>query len=308
MASDNKHILFEKFEILSCLKKDTNTGVYIANHIYLNKKILLKTLNKETLGDESIFLRFQREAKILARLDHPNIINVLDFGTFQQFFYISFEYFDSLNLRQVLQQDRLTANQKSQLVAQMLQGLAAAHSEKIIHRDIKPENILVGADFLVKIADFGLALAADDSIVTKKSSIVGTPGYMSPEQIRGEKLTLASDLFSAGIVAFEIFIGVNPFIGSDVSATLNNILNVNNDEFAKKLADIPEPDRDIVSNLLIRDKTRRVNVVAEISDHENKIQKSDINENTTAGKKKENTLSGYNFSNYINFISCSVVL
>jgi serine/threonine-protein kinase len=101
MGGDKDNILFAKFEILECLKKDAGASVYMANHIYLGKKILLKTLDRNNVPDPAMLSRFQREARTLARLDHPNIIKVLDFGTFEHFFYISFEYFKSRNLRAV---------------------------------------------------------------------------------------------------------------------------------------------------------------------------------------------------------------
>ena len=98
MNNHNQEILFEKFEIKSCLKKDSCSAVYLARHIFLEKDIFLKVLNTQNLPDESLLVRFKREAKILARLDHPHIIKVLDFGTYQEFFYISFEYFLKTNL------------------------------------------------------------------------------------------------------------------------------------------------------------------------------------------------------------------
>ena len=121
-------VMFEKFEILECLKKDSVSCVYKAQHIFLAKEIVLKTLNKNTLQDSVWLERFKREAKILARLDHPNVIRVLDFGSFHSEFYISFEYFDSINLRILMQQKDLTGAEKSSLFEQLADGLAAAHN------------------------------------------------------------------------------------------------------------------------------------------------------------------------------------
>jgi len=224
MNSPDPNPLYGKFAVIECLKKDAHTGVYLADHAYLGKKIILKTLNTENLPDRTILSRFQREARILAQLDHPNIIKVLDFGTQGRDFYISFEYFPGSNLREALRKGELSATQKLELAKQLFRGLALAHESGVIHRDLKPENILVNANCHLKIADFGLAQAAGEEQLTQKSSIVGTPAYMSPEQIRGEKLTPQSDLFSAGIVVFELFGGRNPFLGKDVAETINNIL------------------------------------------------------------------------------------
>jgi len=242
--------LFDKFEILSCLKKDASTSVYLANHIYLGKKIVLKTLDTSELADETILQRFQREARILAKLDHPNIIKVLDFGTFDSFFYISFEYFEALNLRQLLKQKKLADAEKADILKQIARGLREAHRNNIIHRDLKPENILVSSSLLVKIADFGLALPAEEMRITQQTSIVGTPGYMSPEQIRGEMLTPQSDLFSLGIIALELFTGSNPFIGKDVNETINNILSADAEKITLWTETLPQPVKDAVVELL----------------------------------------------------------
>ena len=257
MRNNDKNILFDKFEIISCLKKDACSAVYLANHIFLSKQIILKTLCQDALADQTILQRFQREAKTLAKLDHPNIIKVLDFGTFENSFYLSFEYFPARNLREVLLENRLSVEEKSKIFLQIVKGLAFAHGHQIIHRDVKPENILVGADLQVKIADFGLALTADDSVVTNKSSIVGTPGYMSPEQIRGEALTPQSDLFALGIVAYELFTGRNPFIGKDVSATLNNILAGDETQLFSNLGQTPPSLQPVLQGLLQRSKNKR---------------------------------------------------
>lgn len=224
MKSQLPNLLYDKFAVLECLKKDAHAAVYLADHAYLGKKIILKTLNTDNLPDRTILQRFQREARILAQLDHPNIIKVLDFGAHGRDFYISFEYFAGSNLREALQKRELNTEQKLALAKQLFRGLAVAHNSGVIHRDLKPENILVNANYHLKIADFGLAQAAGEEQLTQKSSIVGTPAYMSPEQIRGEKLTPQSDLFSAGIVVFELFGGRNPFLGKDVAGTINNIL------------------------------------------------------------------------------------
>ena len=109
-------ILFEKFEVINLLKKDDNTGVYLANHIYLGKKIILKTLDTDNLPDKTILERFKREAKILAMLDHPNLIKVLDFGMYNNFFYISFEYFESRNLREAINKNNLSIDEKIDLM------------------------------------------------------------------------------------------------------------------------------------------------------------------------------------------------
>lgn len=246
----NNSLLFDKFQILQCLKKDIFSSVYIAHHVYLGKKILLKTLNTQELPDSTWLERFKREAKILARLDHPNIIKILDFGSHAEQFYISFEYFESNNLRTFIRKTPLTTRQKYDIFMQISRGLAAAHKANVIHRDIKPENILINEAKKVKIADFGLAIFTDEKLLTQKSSIIGTPAYMSPEQIKGNELTIQSDLFSLGIIGFEIFSGKNPFVGEDINQTINNILNLKWDKLEPSLKTAPSDITLVIQKLL----------------------------------------------------------
>lgn len=250
MKSQQPEIRFGKFEILDCLKKDTHGSVYLANHIFLSKKIILKLLLTSDLPDPSRLKRFKREAKILARLDHPAIIKVLDFGTVDDEFYISFEYFPGDHLRNFLKRGNIAAEQKYLLARQLLTGVGFAHRNGIVHRDIKPENILVNSDFQLKIADFGLAEVMQEERVTFGSAIVGTPGYMSPEQISGSRLTPQSDLFSIGIVLMEMFTGHNPFLGKDLAETINNISSRSEQITAAEINHIPRDLQPVVRKLL----------------------------------------------------------
>jgi serine/threonine-protein kinase len=250
----DKQILFDRFRIEECLKKDPVSSVFSAWHIYLDKKILLKTLNASEIDDREWLERFRREAKVLARLDHPNIIRILDFGSDKTVYYISFEYFEGQNLRQIFQRKTLSQAQKNSILIQLLRGLDTAHHNGIVHRDVKPENILVNDDLKVKLADFGLAFTAGESKLTSKTSLIGTPAYMSPEQIRGERLNKKPDLFSVGIVAFEMFRGYHPFLGKDVKTTINNILSFDHRAIAQKLSTDDPP---VIADLLQSSPTRR---------------------------------------------------
>lgn len=264
MSGLTSEILFEKFEILEVLKKDEHAAVFLANHIYLSKKIILKILNTQKIPDPSIVERFKREAKILAKLDYPHIIKVLDFGMSKEYFYISFEYIEGESLRNVLKTKNLSSEQKEFLMVQLLKGLNYAHANQIIHRDIKPENILVDKNFNLKIGDFGLALSAEDNFVTNPYSIVGTPSYMSPEQVLGAKLTAQSDLFSAGVVLYELYTGKNPFLKDNVSLTLNEINSYDEDLLEENLSDVDENIKNIIIKLLRKNANQRFNSAAEI--------------------------------------------
>lgn len=240
---------FQKFEILETIKKSECAEVVMARHIDLGRTVLLKTL---CTTDKEIVARFKREARLLAQLDHPNIIRVFDFGMQNHELYISFEYINGSTLRSFLG-SQSDPSFKQHATRQIWQGLKTAHSKGIIHRDLKPENILV-SDQGIKIADFGLAFQQDDVRVTDGYGIVGTPGYMSPEQIRGEKITTQSDLFSLGIVLYELWTGKHPFLAADVPATLNRILA---EEDMPDVTDIPEPYGSVIQKLLPKKRQER---------------------------------------------------
>ncbi|KAF0151619.1 MAG: serine/threonine protein kinase with PASTA sensor(s) [Ignavibacteria bacterium] len=246
----SSEILFEKFQIIEVLKKDEHAAVFLANHIYLSKKIILKVLNTQKISDHALVERFKREAKILAKLDNPYVIKVLDFGMFKEYFYISFEYIEGFSLRNLFKKEQLNNEQKKHLMVQLLKGLYYAHQSQIIHRDIKPENIFVDNSLNLKIGDFGLALSQEDNFVTNPYSIVGTPSYMSPEQVRGAKLNAQSDLFSAGVVLYEMYVGKNPFLKENVSLTLNEIMAYDEDIISKGLSEQEQEVKDVIYHLI----------------------------------------------------------
>ncbi len=264
MAYTSVEILFDKFEIIETLKKDTHTSVYLANHIYLGKKIILKTLKIDEHVEKTLLERFKREAQILARLDHPNLIKVFDFGNLEDYFYISFEYFQSRNLREVIRESNLAKEDKRNLLIQLLEALHVAHQINIIHRDIKPANILVNSRKQLKIVDFGLAFVLNDNNLTHKSTIVGTPSYMSPEQIRGEALTPQTDLFAAGTVTLELFTGKNPFLGKNINETVNNILNFEEQNIVKDTELLDDDVKQAIQLMLRKSTTKRAKSALEV--------------------------------------------
>lgn len=262
----SSEILFEKFQIIEVLKKDEHAAVFLANHIYLSKKIILKVLNTEKISDQALVERFKREAKILAKLDNPYVIKVLDFGMFKEFFYISFEYIEGFSLRNLLKKEQINNEQKKHLMVQLLKGLYYAHLFQIIHRDIKPENIFVDNSLNLKIGDFGLALSAEDNFVTNPYSIVGTPSYMSPEQVRGAKLNAQSDLFSAGIVLYEMYTGKNPLLKENVSLTLNEIMAFDEENISKGLDEQEQEIKDVIYHLIRKNAKDRYATALEALD------------------------------------------
>jgi len=239
MMNISESIQLAHFKVKSVLKKDDHSAVYLADDLKSGEIVILKTLKIDGLPDPSIIARFKRESKLLQTLNHPGIISAIESGSHENFLYISFEYFESKNLRTILNDGIKGNDDRFLIVKQFFSALKYAHENSIVHRDIKPENIFIANDGHLKIGDFGLATGGSENFVTAQFSVVGTPGYMSPEQILGHKLTAKSDLFSAGIVVYEVFKGKNPFIGQDVNETLNNIINFTDESLLEEFKSFP---------------------------------------------------------------------
>lgn len=260
---NSPQILFNKYTVLEVLKKDEYSGVYLALDRDRGRKVIIKTLNTLHLKESTLLARFQREAKILAKLDHPNIIKVLESGSGENQYYVVFEHFKSKNLRQLLNDKTLTEEQKKFLIGQLICGIHAAHKNGIVHRDLKPDNILVNSSLYLKIVDFGLAFEVNEPLLTVKTPLIGTPGYMSPEQIRGEQASAQSDLFALGIIIFEIFTGTNPFLQNDINSTINRIMNFDESEIPGN-AELPDSYRSIVSGLIKKSRRSRTKSAEEL--------------------------------------------
>lgn len=278
---DSYKILEVKYDQLECIKKDNHSAVYSGYNKKKKRKEIIKVLDKENIPDSSILERFKREAKVLSGLEHPNINNVHDYWSDEKNFFISFEYFESSNLRHFIRNKKLSVDDKRKLVKQLFSGIHYAHSKGIIHRDIKPENILVSNNLTLKIVDFGLAFGLNDSLVTAQYSLVGTPSYMSPEQIQGDRPSFKSDLFSAGIVVYELYTGVNPFLGQDINDTLNKVLSYDEEKHLPLLSSLPEDISHAVKCLLKKESTERIESAFDLL----KLLKEEANQGKAKSRK-----------------------
>lgn len=202
--------------------------VFKASDTILDRTVALKLILKS--DDSPVSLEAQkrliREAQAAGRLSHPNIVTVHSYGETDEFQYISMEYVAGRNLAQIVaDKKKLELAESLDILEQVLDAMAVASREGIVHRDIKPSNILVTGDGRVKVTDFGLARLNAASSLTLSGTILGTPHYMSPEQISGEPVDARSDIFSAGVVMYELLSGVKPFDGDSVSAVIYKIVN-----------------------------------------------------------------------------------
>jgi serine/threonine protein kinase len=205
--------LFPQLEILECLGRGGMGAVYKARQPRLDRFVALKILSPEKQGNPKFAERFEREARALAKLHHPNIVAVYDFGEVQGNFYLLMEFVDGLTLRQLFQSRRLSPPEALAIVPKICEALQYAHGQGIVHRDIKPENILMDKEGRVKIADFGIAKILGDGArgnLTEEQAI-GTPHYMSPEQIeKPQTVDHRADIYSLGVVFYEMLTGELP--------------------------------------------------------------------------------------------------
>ena len=206
--------LFTQLEILEVIGHGGMGIVYKARQTELDRIVALKILRPGIVDDAGFAERFQREARALAKLNHPNIITVYDFGRRDELYYFLMEYVDGTNLRHLEREGDLTSQEALAIVPQICSALQYAHDNGVVHRDIKPENILITREGDVRIADFGLAKlagAVDDAPLTGTWQVMGTPHYMAPEQF--EKPTSVdhrADIYSLGVVIYELLTGELP--------------------------------------------------------------------------------------------------
>jgi len=215
---------FGKFKIVGKLGQGAMGEVFRAHDPVLGRDVAIKVVTGKLSGDEAARLRFQREARSAAQLNHPNIITVYDFGEEQGMAYMAMELLEGQDLRQLLAQGTLVSlDDKLAIMAQILDGLAFAHGKGVVHRDLKPGNVRVLPSGQVKIMDFGLARRAEDGAAT--GALMGTPYYMAPERVKGERATTRSDVFSLGAMLYEILAGRRPFSGHTIAVVLFALVN-----------------------------------------------------------------------------------
>ena len=204
----------DRYEIIKTIGEGGMANVYLANDTILDRKVAIKVLRGDLSNDEKFIRRFKREALSVSNLSHPNIVEVYDVGEEDGNYYIVMEYIEGKTLKQLLQKrGALTLNEVIDIMTQLTDGLAHAHEAYIIHRDIKPQNIMIEDNGLVKITDFGIAVALNSTQLTQTNSVMGSVHYLPPEQANGKGSTVKSDIYSLGILMYELLTGSVPFKG-----------------------------------------------------------------------------------------------
>ncbi len=211
---DKGYLLGERYRIIDTLGEGGMANVYLAEDIILQRKVAVKILRLDLQNEPQTQARFQREALATSELSHPNIVSVLDVGTDHGLPYMVMEYVDGPDLKDYIRENSpLDLREVIQIMDQILSAVALAHKHNVIHRDLKPQNILMDKRGNIKIADFGIAVALNQRSITQTNSVMGSVHYMSPEQTRGGLVTKQSDIYSLGIILYELITGTVPFNG-----------------------------------------------------------------------------------------------
>ncbi|MGC4114387.1 MAG: protein kinase [Myxococcales bacterium] len=239
--------------------------VYLARREGTGEQAALKLMHAHLAKDEAFIKRFLREIAASADLLHENVVRVLDCGEEGGTYFIASEYVDGGTVEELLRcNDRLPAAVAAEIARQVFAGLEAAHARGIVHRDIKPANLLLASAGLVKIADFGIAKIEAATQLTQTGGVLGTPAYMSPEQALGRPFDARTDLFSAGVVLYELLTGTNPFVADTPAATMVRIAKTEAPLLLEKAQATPPEIADLTEALLAKDPLRRPASAAQV--------------------------------------------
>lgn len=264
------------YQILSALGAGGMGEVYLAEDARLRRKVAVKLLPEKFTQEAERIVRFEQEARAVSALNHPNIITIYDIGQQNNLWFMATEFVDGGTLRQrAAGQAVLPLHEVLSIAEQIANALAAAHSAGVIHRDIKPDNVMLRKDGIVKVLDFGLAKLTEKSdaeadatlrkSLTDSGTIMGTVSYMSPEQARGLRVDARSDIFSLGVVLYELIAGRLPFEGTSASEVIASILRNDPLPLARFAPDTPEELHRIVTKTLIKDREQRYQTIKDLA-------------------------------------------
>ena len=269
-------ILGNRYQIIRKIGDGGMAFVYEAKDKLLNRTVAVKVLRPEFVDDEEFLKKFKREAEAVASLSHPNIVNVYDVGEDGKVHYIVMEYIDGQNLKDIIKNEgTLDEYTALDITKQIAMALSAAHKKGIVHRDIKPHNILISNEGrIVKVADFGIAKAVSNSTMTNIGSIIGSVHYFSPEQAKGNSVNATADLYSLGIVLYEMIIGRVPFRGdSPISIALQHI-NEDVEFTSEEKINIPQSVRTIIKKLTEKSSENRYQSAEELIEDIDYVEKN----------------------------------
>ncbi|QTQ09104.1 Stk1 family PASTA domain-containing Ser/Thr kinase [Macrococcoides canis] len=260
-------IISERYKLLKYIGGGGMSSVYLAEDIILDQKVAVKIINIPHVDVDRAVQRFQREVQNATTLSHPNIVKVLDVDEDERHYYLVMEYVEGPTLHEYIQQQGpLSPEEAVFFTKQILRGIEHAHSYRIVHRDIKPQNILMTEDKELKISDFGIARALSETAMTQTNHIMGSVHYLSPEQAKGIRTDESSDIYSIGIVLYEMLTGHPPFEGeSAVSIAIKHIQETI-PSIREENSAIPQSLENVVNKATMKDKLRRYRTTQEMYD------------------------------------------
>ncbi len=258
--------------------------VFLAEDTKLNRQVALKFLPSQYASEENFKARFKREAQAAAALNHPNIITIHEVSEYEGRPFIAMEYVEGESLKDLVAGEDLSLDRVIDLGIQISGGLAKAHQQGIVHRDVKPQNVVIDKDGRARILDFGLAKLARDAMLTRTGSTVGTVAYMSPEQATGEEADARSDVFSFGVVLYEMITRRLPFQGDHEAAVMHSIVSDTPEPLARYKAEVPEELQRIVDKALRKDIGTRYQSAADLMADLKELRKEGATQATLSTK------------------------
>jgi serine/threonine-protein kinase len=255
----------DRYQIIKTIGEGGMANVYLAYDTILDRDVAVKVLRGDLANDEKFVRRFQREALNASSLSHPNIVEVYDVGDDNGQYFIVMEYIEGKNLKDLLKKrGKLTVPEVVDIMSQIADGLSVAHDSYIIHRDIKPQNIMILENGLVKITDFGIAMAMNATQLTQTNSVMGSVHYLPPEQASGKGSTLKSDIYSMGILMYELLTGVLPYRGENAVEIALKHLKEPLPSIREELPDLPQAVENIILKSAAKNPKNRYNDAREM--------------------------------------------
>jgi eukaryotic-like serine/threonine-protein kinase len=253
-----QQVYSNRYEVVRGIARGGMSEVYLAHDRHLDRPVALKVLTSALSRDPSFVERFRREAQAAANLSHPNIVAVYDWGQEEGTYFIVMEYIDGHSLRDVLRaQTRIEASRAAGIGAEVANGLSFAHKAGVVHRDVKPGNVLIEASGQVKVTDFGVARADASEALTQTGSVMGTATYFSPEQAQGLVVDGRSDVYSLGVVLYEMVCGTPPFAGENPVSVAYQHVREPVPSLRERQPDVPPALEQIIMTALEKDANRR---------------------------------------------------
>lgn len=284
----------DRYEIVKSIGEGGMANVYLANDTILERKVAIKVLRGDLSADDKFIRRFEREAQSVSNLSHPNIVEVYDVGVEDNQHYIVMEYIEGKTLKQLLKKrESLTLTEVIDIMTQLTDGMAHAHESYIIHRDIKPQNIMIEDNGLIKITDFGIAMALNATQLTQTNSVMGSVHYLPPEQASGKGATIKSDIYSLGILMYELLTGNVPFKGDNAVEIALKHMKDKIPSIRKQDPSIPQSVENILLKAAAKNPRNRYESVREMhEDFLHCLEEEHANDKKIVFEYPENDLDG----------------